>query len=134
MLTETKTCRDKFMRLDEVAALPEFAKLNPSQRKFVIDHVGAGLVSGTYDAVSAVRFAYGQEIKNPQIRAHQILNNRHVRRVLNLHFRRSDLEILLSDLKRAAQKSARLGVGLTPETTKALHAFEEYVARENSNA
>jgi hypothetical protein len=132
MLIETKTHRENFMRLDEVAALPEFAKLNPSQRRFVIDYIGAGLVSGTYDAVEAVKWAYGHEMKNAKIRAHQILNNKQVRHVLNMHFRRSEIEIILSDLQRAAKKSVRLGVGLTPETAKALIAFEQYVSREKT--
>jgi hypothetical protein len=97
--------------------------------KFVTHYVQHGLSSGTYDAVAAIRFAFGQDTNRADLRAYQLLRSKTVRRVLDLHFRRDGLEVILSDLQRAARKSVKLGLGVTPATVKALATFEAYITK-----
>ncbi len=130
LIVENHPDRSKYMSLEAVALTPEYRTLNHSQQLFVLSYVNKGLVEGVYDAVAAMKASYGPNIKTPKIRAYQILNNRHVRRVLDLHFHRSELDILLSDLRRATDKSLRLKM-LTPEAVRALAAFEKFV-KENA--
>jgi hypothetical protein len=90
------------------------------------------MATGIYDAVAAVQFAYaknGVEVKNANIRAYQILRSNRIRKILDLHFKRSGLEHTLNQLRRCADKSAKLGV-LSPETKRALAVFAKYVTQE----
>ena len=107
-----------YLPLSAMTATAAFRNLNVGQQKFVWHYIENGLASGSYDAIGAVKFAYGQNIKHAAIRARQSLNNKHVAEVLRLHFRRSPLESILSDLRHAAKKSVKLGMGLTPPTVK----------------
>jgi hypothetical protein len=124
--------RQDCLSLEAVITTPEFLALNPAMRKFVVRYIDQGLADGTYDAVAALKHAYGSHIKRVDIRAYQILRNKKVKKVLDIHFRRSGLESILADLKRAARKSVKLKLGLTPETVKALAAFEAFVAAKGT--
>ena len=133
MLITNPTHREDFISLEAVVITPEFSKLNPSQRRFVVRYIDQGTVNGTYDAVDAVRHAYGMNTKYVEIRAYQILRNRTVKKVLDIHFRRSGLDSILSDLRRAAKQSVKLKLGLTPATVKALTAFAAFVAAKEKS-
>lgn len=128
MLVTNHPNREQYISPELLARTTEFQKLNPAQQRFVLHYVAKGFALGTYDAVAAVEFAYHPK-KNIQIRAHQIMTNRHVRHVLDLHFNRSELDVLLIDLQRAVKKSGKIGT-LTPQVAKALVAFTECVAKE----
>jgi hypothetical protein len=128
MATESQSVKSR-LSLEEVMASDEFKKLNPGQRKFVGHYIRRGLETGTYDEVSAVMFAYSPKA-HVNIRAGQCLRNRHIRKVLDLHFRRSPLEAILADLRKAARQSVKLKMGLTPATSKVLQAFARHVHQE----
>jgi hypothetical protein len=119
------------LSLEALILTPEFRVLNDHQRKFVVRYVEDGLASSGYDAVAALKHAYGP-VKNTEIREYHTLRNKTVKKVLDLHFRRSPLESILADLQRAARKSVKLKLGLTPATVKALAAFEAYVAAQST--
>lgn len=119
--------------LGAVILSEEYKKLNLAQGRFVVSYIDQAVATGVYDAVDSIRRAYGQSIKTPELRAYQILRNKKVKKVLDLHFRRSELDSILSELQRAARKSAKMKGGLTPATKKALEAFAAFVAREKSN-
>jgi hypothetical protein len=132
MLIKNPTPRQDCLALTATIMTPEYLALNLRQKTFVVHYVDSGLSDGVYDAVAALRIAYGPDIKRADIRAYQILRNKKVKKVLDLHFRRSGLESILVDLKRAARQSVRLKLGLTPATVKALAAFEAYIS-ESAN-
>jgi hypothetical protein len=126
MLVTNHPDQADYMNVQLLVETDAFKKLSPLARRFVVDYVAMGLDSGTYDAVAATRFALGQNKPNIQVRAHQMMSNQRIRHVLDLHFRRSELEVLLSAIQRAAKKSDKLGL-LYPAVAKALIVFAKYV-------
>lgn len=127
MLIKNPAPRKDCISLEAIMVTPEYQTLSPVRRRFVVRYIEQGTTTGVYDAVDAVKYAIGSHIKHIEIRAYQLLRNKAVRQVLDIHFRRSGLESILADLKRAAKKSVKLKLGLTPETAHALIAFEKYV-------
>ena len=132
LLTNPAPCKD-CISLEAIMVTPEYQTLSPVRRRFVVRYIEQGTATGVYDAVDSVKYAVGLHIKHIEIRAYQLLRNKAVRQVLDIHFRRSGLEPILSDLKRAARKSIKLGLGLTPATEKALAAFEAYIEAKNGS-
>ena len=124
--------RKCFMPLEELLVTPEFLKLSRAQRVFVMRYVRVGLATGTYDAVAATKIAYPRATKNANIRSYQLQAGKKIRTVLDLHFRRGELEILLSDLKRLVKKSTKQGLGLTPQIARVLVTFEKFVEKSHA--
>ena len=115
--------------LATILATPEFWKLTPSQQTWVTRFVSKGHTTGIFDAEDAVMMAYGKDTEHLKLRAYQMLHKKRIQKVL---YGVGNLELILSDLQRAAKKSVKLGMGLTPRTVTALAAFEKYVT-EKSN-
>jgi hypothetical protein len=128
MATETKIERPR-MSVIEIMRTPEFQTLSEKQSIFVARYISGGFLTGRYDATDAAATAY--RTKNPVVLGAELIGQSKIKRVLDLHFRRSGLESILTDLRRAAKKSAKRGI--TSETVRALAAFDKYVAKENSN-
>jgi len=117
-------------RIAELMNTPEFRILTGQQQAFL-----ARYIVGGYNAIEACKFAYaGKSTKNAELRAYQLLGNKRLRAVLDLHFRRSAMESLLEDLHIAIKKSLRRDRGLSPDTTKAIEFFEQHAAVEKSRA
>jgi hypothetical protein len=129
MLVVNHPDRSQYLNLPSLTETPEFLKLSPLQRRFVVFYAAHGLETGEYNALLAVRDAIGESKPNLQVRASQLLNNSRVRRVLDLHFKRSELQVLLDSIPRAAKKSNKLGL-LSPAVGKALIAFEKFVQEQ----
>lgn len=125
------TYRPDSLPLQAILETPAFLKLNAKHRTFVVAYIDGAAETGQYDAVGAIKHTYGAATKNPELRAYQILRNRKIAAVLDIHFRRSELDTLLADLKRAAKKSLKLKL-LTPAAVRALKAFEKYVQKEQA--
>lgn len=128
MLVVTTTRKD-VMPLEQLVQLPEFNRLNQKQQTWIVFYVGRGIATGTYNALTATMFAYNPS-KHVEVRAHQLLAKRRIRAVLDLHFRHTELDKILSDLRLAVNKSLRTKAGLSPEISSALLAFESYVATQ----
>lgn len=128
MLIVSHLNRTNFLSPQAVTLTPEYQALNGSQKVFTLHYITFGYESGVYDALKAAALAYGSKHKTPiKIRAYQLLAHRRIRRVLDLHFHRSELEVLLADLQRVVKKSEKVGA-FTPQVAKALVAFTKYVA------
>ena len=95
------------LRLDEL--IPALQELNRSQQLFLARYISNGTVTGTYDAEEACRLAYPKctSDKAIQVRACQLLAKPTIRRVLDLHFRRSEAESLLIEVRRLLKRALR---------------------------
>src|ERR1039458_9934435 len=86
--------------LVELMETPAYQNLvNDAQRFFILKYIGGGLATGTYDAVAATRLAY-PKCKTPKILSYQLMSKRCMRKVLALHWHRSAMDEVLSDLQR----------------------------------
>src|ERR1700674_1226889 len=101
MRIQNPTYRPDSIGLQAVMLTPEYTALNSNQKRFVTHYIDGAVMNGVYDATAAIRHAYGSATKNADLRAYQILRNRKVKKVLDLHFRRSELDSILSGLQRA---------------------------------
>lgn len=131
MSAEINTTNAARVRLADLMKHEVFQCLTKKQQIFVAKLVALGLTTGNYDHVAAAAFAY--RTKNPQVLGAELLGQAKIRRCLDVHFRRSNLESILDHLGRAAKKSVKRGEGLSPETVKALAVFAQYVQKETSN-
>jgi len=114
------------VRLAELMRTPEFQCLTLKQQVFTAKLVALGLTTGNYDHVAAAAFAY--ETKNPAILGRELMGQTRIKRLLAIHFRKSELESILADLQRAAKKAARKRE-LTPAVEKALLQFSEFIEK-----
>jgi hypothetical protein len=130
MTSETVTEQSP-MKLEEIIKTREFAVLTAKQKTFISQLIATGLASGRYNGTAAAAFSY--TTKFPSVMACQLLKQRKIKRVMDLHFRRSNLDSILDDLKTAARKSARAGT-LNSRTVKLLAAFERYVLEHGGHA
>jgi hypothetical protein len=137
MPTETKIEKRR-LRLIDLMRTPEFQTLSEKQGIFVARYVSSGFLTGRYDASDAAKTAY--RTKNPEVLGAELLGQKKIKRILDLHFGRTPMDSILADLEKAVKKSLRRGSKsrpstITPETARALQLFEQYVAaKENSNA
>ena len=86
------------------------------------------MTTGRYDAVDACKLAY-KTVRYAELRAYQLLGNKRLRRILDIHFQRSAMDSLLADLHRVIKRSLRRGSkqpGVNPDLTAALAFFEKH--------
>jgi hypothetical protein len=95
------------MLLAEIATHAEWQVLTAKQRMFLSSYIQSGIDTGVYDAQFAVQSAYNTSDKNAVILSYELLANRKVRRVLDLHFGRTETDSLQADLVKAISKSLR---------------------------
>ncbi len=95
------------MLLAEMATHAEWQVLTAKQRMFLSSYIQSGIDTGVYDAPFAVQSAYNTSDKNAVILSYELLANRKVRRVLDLHFGRTETDSLQADLVKAISKSLR---------------------------
>ena len=96
----------KPLSLEEIQQRPEWDVLKPKQRMFVISYIRSGLDTGRYDAEFAVRSAYEMCEKSVAVMACQLLANKKIRAILDLHFGRSDRDKFLAELQETIRKAA----------------------------
>lgn len=119
------------LRLAALTQTAEFGLLTSKQQAFVLKLVALGLTTGRYDATVAAGFAY--TTKNPEILGAELMGQRKIKRVLDIHFCRSGLDSILADL-RVVVKQARRQRELTPALEKALLAFEKYTLAQGEQS
>jgi hypothetical protein len=121
--------------ISELIKSAEFQILTRKQQAFVRAYVESGMTTGTYDPLSAVQSAYEVAAKNAVILSYELLGNRKIKAVLNLHFGRTEFDSILSDLERTLSKTlkkdAKAG-SLSVATTKALEFYERHVKTPTS--
>jgi hypothetical protein len=119
------------MEISELEKRAEFQILTPKQQNFVRLYIESGMSTGTYDALAAVQSAYEIAAKNAVNLSYELLGNRKIKAVLNLHFGRTEFDSILIDLGRALSKTlkrdAKTGI-LSVATSKALEFYERHVA------
>jgi hypothetical protein len=123
------------MEISELVKRAEFQILTIKQQRFVRSYIESGASTGTYDALSAVQSAYQVAAKNAVILSYELLGNRKIKAVLNLHFGRTEFDSILTDLERALSKTlkrdAKTG-SLSVATSKALEFYERHVKTPTS--
>ena len=123
--------------LAELMQMREFQILTPKQRSWVSKYVTSGSVTGFYDPVAATADVYRTTPKTAVIYSYELLGNRRIKRVLDLHFRRTELDSLMDDLGRAARLSIardlKHGGSLSIATIKAVQLLKSH-ARQNPGA
>ena len=95
METETKIERPR-LRLIDLMRTPEFQTLSEKQGIFVARYICGGILTGRYDATDAAKTAYGT--KDPEVLGAELLGQKKIRLVLDLHFCRSEVESLLGEV------------------------------------
>ena len=128
METESIT-RPKRMPLSEIVTTAEFQILTARQQQFVRHYVESVVNTGTYDAIAAVKAAYNATDKSAVVMAYELTGQRLIKKVLDLHFGRTEFDSVLTDLgqaiRKALRKDAKTG-GLSIATTKALEFYERH--------
>ena len=115
----------------------EWVVLTSKQKVWASKYLSSGILTGTYDALGAAMAAYRTTPKNAVIISCQLMGNRRIKRVLDLHFRRSELDSIMDDLSRATRLSIardlKKGGSLSVATIKAVQILRNY-ARQNPGA
>jgi hypothetical protein len=127
----------KKVRLADLLRLPDFQTLTDKQQLFVALYISSGHHTGTYNAADAAARVYRtKDTKSAAALGAELLGQRKIRTVLDLHFGRDALAGLLVDLQRAVKRGLRRGnkkfVVITPEVASALLIFEAYVSAEGN--
>lgn len=125
------------VRLADLIQRREFQCLTSKQQAFLSRYISSGLLTGCYDATAAVASVYRTTPKNAVVMSYEILGNRKIKAVMDLHFRRSELDSIMDDLGRAARLSIardlKNGGSLTIATIKAIQLLKSH-ARQNPDA
>jgi len=120
------------MELSELVTRAEFQILTPKQQTFVRSYIESGLSTGTYDALAATQAAYEVTSKNAVSMSYEVLGNKKIKAVLNLHFGRTQFDSILTDLEgvlsKTLKRDAKMG-GLSVATSKALEFYERHVQK-----
>ncbi len=119
------------IHLTAIMGLPEWRVLTERQRNFLGKYIAEGMTTGRYDAVEACKIAY-PNTKYAELRAYQLLGNKRLRRVLDIHFQRSAMDSLLADLHRVIKRSLRRGSKqprVNPDLTTAIQFFEKHAGQ-----
>ena len=94
-----------YVPLQVLITTPEFQALTAAQAGFVSKYVSRGVTKGVYDAVTAVQSAYHcKDRKTAAIQAYQLLRNRRIAKVIDLHFLRDAERV--NDLQRLVHRSS----------------------------
>lgn len=92
-------------RLAEVMTTLEFQQLTEKQQAFCAKYLSGGLL-GHYDAEAAVRAVYNvKSARNGKILGYEILANPKIKKVLDLHFNRTEREVFLADVQQTIRRS-----------------------------
>jgi hypothetical protein len=129
-MSEATTKRLSFA---EIFVRPEFQTLTKKQQIFCARYISSGVVSNHYDASDAAAFAYST--KNPAVLGQELLGQRKVRAVLDLHFGRNEFDGLVADLRRLLKRADRRGSdlnSLAPDLKKVLTLLEQHLAKDKS--
>jgi hypothetical protein len=120
--------RSPRLPLAELATHPEWSALTVKQRMFLSSYIQSGLDTGIYDAEFAVRSSYNVDEKNAVILSYELLANSKIRRVLDLHFGRTEFDSVLADLAKIIKKSLRRDskTGLSDATITAIKFYEKH--------
>ena len=95
------------MPLAELATYVEWQALTIKQRMFLSSYIQCEIDTGHYDAQFAVQSAFNVADENSKILKYELLANPKIRRVLDLHFGRTEADSLLKDLSKLIAKSLR---------------------------
>jgi len=107
--------------LSELMSMPCWLALTNQQGSFLGSYISVGRSTGKYDAVRAAKLNYRcRDSKGAQIRAAQLLNSSAVRLVLDAHYRRSETDAGILEVKRLLKQSLKLW----KRATAALEAIE----------
>jgi hypothetical protein len=125
-------------RLDIAAlmVMEEFQVLSERQRIFVIRYIASGTSTGVYDSLRAVHDAYG-DVKNEAVLSSQLLGQKKIKRVLDLHFGRtepSQYDSMMAELTKALKKSLRTDRKTGSLSTATMRAMDFYQAHEQKKA
>ena len=117
--------------LAEIMSTPDWRVLTEQQQTFLASYIAVGMRTGIYSAVKACEIAYPKckNTSTADIRDHQLSGNKRLRKILDLHLRRTAMDSLLEDLHIAIKKSIRRdnkASGLSPDTTRAIESFEKH--------
>ena len=94
--------RSNYLSLVEVKSLPEFQRLTPKQKLFVLTYCEGGLLDGNYDAAAATMTAYHCKTEeNARIMSYAQMGNIRIIAVLNRYFNVSPTEEFMDTLDRA---------------------------------
>ena len=124
------------VRLADLIQRREFQCLTPKQRSFISRYISSGLLTGVYDASAATAAVYKTTPKNAVVMSYEILGNRKIKAVIDLHFRRSEFDSIMDDLARATRISMARDLkqgGLSIATVKAIQLLKSH-ARQNPDA
>jgi phage terminase small subunit len=113
-----------------------FQVLTEKQRTFVVRYISSGTATGLYDSVRAVRDAYG-DVKNAAVLSSQLLGQKKIKRVLDLHFGRTEspYDSMMAELTKALKKSIRTDRktgSLSTATMRAMDFFEEHEKKKTA--
>jgi len=132
---QTETAKPR-LGIAELLSHEDFQILTPQQQSFVARYISTGVRTGTYDALDAVKHSYGVSLKNATALAAHLLGHKKIKKIVDLHFGRSDrseLDVLLPILANAIKRSIRNDLkekgSLSIATTKALEFFERQTGK-----
>lgn len=122
------------VHLADLMCTPEFQTLTAKAQVFCAAYIASGMTTGRYDHIAAASVAY--KTSRADVVGAEMLGNRKIKAVLDIHFKRSGFDSTLVDLrsllKRARRRNSDLA-RLVPELQRALIAFEKYTAKANAD-
>src|SRR5712691_2379300 len=95
------------MRLLDLMRTPEFQTHSEKQGIFVARYISGGFLTGRCDPTDAAKTAY--KTKNPEVLGAELLGQKKIKRVLDIHFQRSEVESLLAEVRHLIKRSSRRG-------------------------
>jgi len=125
------------MGITELMALEAFQVLTEKQRTFVVRYIASGTTTGTYDSLRAVHDAYGADVKNASVLSSQLLGQKKIKRVLDLHFGRTEpspYDSMMMELTKALRRSIKHDKKTGSLSTATMRAMDFFEAHEKQKA
>ncbi len=125
MTTQPASVEENRLHFSAIQSSVEFMALTERQQVWVLKYLADGMTTGRYDAAAATMAAYNpKDMKTAAVMGWQMLNRRHVKKVLDLHFKISPMGSLLIALEKAIHKSLRRDGTPTVATQRAIEFYE----------